>query len=62
MIHQQQLQAQIANQQNVSNVGRTSTRRRVGTPEALRTKLEIESPIAGGVPTDTATPTGGLNV
>ena len=65
MIHQQQLQAAIANQQNASNVGRTSTRRRVGTPQELRTKLEIDSPLTQGssLAMDSgATPSGGLNV
>ena len=65
-IQQQQLSAAIQRQAAAAPVGQ-KVRRRVGTPQALRTSLEIQSPLAGatgglGIGSDTATGTGGLNV
>ena len=63
-IQQGQLQAAIQRQQGVSNVG-SPVRRRVGTPAALRTSLEIQSPLtagASGMGVGASTATGGLNV
>ena len=63
-IQQSQLQAAIQQQQKASNIG-TQARRRVGTPAAMRTNLEIQSPLAagtGGLGIGTDTTTGGLNV
>ncbi len=65
-LQQQQLQAAMQRQAAAAPVG-AKVRRRVGTPQALRTSLEIQSPFAGaagglGIGSDTATGTGGLNV
>jgi glycosyltransferase A (GT-A) superfamily protein (DUF2064 family) len=66
-LQQQQLQAAMQRQAMAAPVG-SKVRRRVGTPQALRTSLEIQSSIAGtggsglGISSDTTTGTGGLNV
>jgi hypothetical protein len=60
-IQQQQLQSQIQAQQKASALG-AQKRKRVGTPAALRTSLEIQSPLSGGVGKGTPNATGGLNV
>ena len=65
-IQQQQLQSAMQRQALAAPVG-SKVRRRVGTPQALRTSLEIQSPLAGsagglGIASDTTTGTGGLNV
>ena len=60
-IQQSQLQAAIQRQQQAAPVG-TQVRRRVGTPAAMRTSLEIQSPLTGGVGTGTPNAIGGLNV
>jgi hypothetical protein len=63
-IQQSQLQAAIQQQQKASNIG-TQARRRVGTPAAMRTSLEIQSPLtagASGMGMGASTATGGLNV
>ena len=63
-IQQQQLQASIQRQMAAAPVG-SKVRRRVGTPAAMRTSLEIQSPLAGagsGLGIGTETSAGGLNV
>ena len=63
-IQQQQLQAAIQRQMTSAPVG-SKVRRRVGTPQAMRTSLEIQSPFAGtggGLGIGTETSAGGLNV
>lgn len=60
-IQQQQLQSAIQQQQKASSLG-IAPRRRVGTPAAMRTNLEIQSPLTGGIGTGTPNATGGLNV
>jgi DNA anti-recombination protein RmuC len=65
-IQQQQLQSAMQRQVSAAPVG-SKVRRRIGTPQALRTSLEIQSPLAGsasglGIASDTTTGTGGLNV
>ncbi len=59
-IQQSNLQSRIQQQRSAHNVGRKS-RKRVGTPRALRTKVETNSALAMGGGT-TNTGTGSLNV
>ena len=62
-IQQQQLTAAIQRQAQAAKVGK-QTRRRVGTPAALRTNLELQSSLAlGSTPgVGSETQSGGLNV
>lgn len=62
-IQQSNLQGRIQQQRQAHNVGRKS-RKRVGTPRALRTKVETNSALAmgGGTGGTTKSGTGGLNV
>tara|TARA_R100000781_G_scaffold114405_1_gene85117 strand:- start:2554 stop:3045 length:492 start_codon:yes stop_codon:yes gene_type:complete len=64
MIHQQQLQSAIAMQQGASNVGQKKRSAKRGTPEAMRTKLSLDSGLGqggtGGAGESIAT--GALNV
>ena len=63
-IQQSNLQGRIQQQRQAHNVGRKS-RKRVGTPRALRTKVEANSALAmGGSPGGgtKSSGTGGLNV
>ena len=62
-IQQSNLQSRIQQQAQAANVGRKS-RKRVGTPRALRTKIETGSALAmgGGTGGTSQTGTGGLNV
>jgi len=62
-IQQSNLQGRIQQQRQAHNVGRKS-RKRVGTPRALRTKVEANSALTmgGGKGGTTKSGTGGLNV
>lgn len=62
-LQQQQLAADIQQQQQATTgVVGSRVRKRVGTPAAMRTSLEIQSPLSGGVGMGTPNATGGLNV
>ena len=62
-IQQQQLSSAIQRQQAKGAKVGTPSRRRVGTPGALRTAVEAESALAfGGKDTTSTTGVGGLNV
>ena len=62
-LQQQQLAADIQQQQQATTgVIGSRVRKRVGTPAAMRTSLEIQSPLSGGVGMGTPNATGGLNV
>jgi hypothetical protein len=62
MLQEQKLSAAIQQQQSAASPVGSRVRKRVGTPAALRTSLEIQSPVSTAVGTGTPNATGGLNV
>jgi hypothetical protein len=62
-LQQQRLAAEMQQQQQMTTGPVSSrVRKRVGTPAALRTNLEIRSPLSVGIGMGTPNATGGLNV
>jgi hypothetical protein len=61
-LQQQNLAAQLQQQQATTGPVSSRVRQRVGTPAALRTNLEIRSPLSVGIGMGTPNATGGLNV
>jgi hypothetical protein len=62
MLQEQKLTAAIQQQQSARSPVSSRVRQRVGTPAGLRTSLEIQSPVSGGLGMGTPNATGGLNV
>jgi hypothetical protein len=62
-LQQQQLASEVQ-QQQMATTGPVSSRvrKRVGTPAALRTSVEVKSPLSGGMTGGASSMAGGLNV
>ncbi len=62
-LQQQQLAAEVQQQQQMTTGPVSSrVRKRVGTPSALRTSVEVKSPLSGGMTGGGSSMAGGLNV
>ena len=62
-LQQQQLASEVQQQQQMTTGPVSSrVRKRVGTPAALRTSVEVKSPLSGGMTGGASNMAGGLNV
>jgi len=63
LLQQQKISSAIQQQQAAAAPVGSRVRQRVGTPAAMRTSLEIQSPVAGlGIAAGSSNAAGGLNV